>query len=173
MKNPQLNKKGGIQSILQREEGMTLVEIIASLFIIGLILTGFTAFFINASRASQRSERRSEANYYAQQIMEEIMYVAESSENRPEFISILESEYDWTFVSESGDEVRLNNSTGEFNTQLRFISLSNRQGEDNETGLNRVILYTFDGPVTNSDDSINRFESSVQFNSDMSGDNDD
>lgn len=57
---------------INREEGMTLVEVLASIVILSIIVVTFLTFFINSARTTQINERSLDAAYEAQFFMEAV-----------------------------------------------------------------------------------------------------
>ncbi|MCT4509435.1 MAG: type II secretion system GspH family protein [Tepidibacter sp.] len=60
--------------MIKCNKGLTLVELIVSLAILGIIMTPLASFFINTIRINKNSENRLEANQIAQRYMEEAKF---------------------------------------------------------------------------------------------------
>lgn len=57
---------------LQRENGFSLIEVLASLVILSLLLTSFFTIFIQSAKTSKTSEEVVHATYTAQKMMEKL-----------------------------------------------------------------------------------------------------
>lgn len=55
------------------QQGMTLIEIMLSIVILGIIAVSFTGFFTQSARTTNHSEQMMDAMYIAQTCMEEII----------------------------------------------------------------------------------------------------
>lgn len=60
--------------MIKCNKGLTLVELIVSLAILGIIMTPLASFFVNTIRINKNSENRLEANQIAQRYMEEAKF---------------------------------------------------------------------------------------------------
>lgn len=58
--------------ILKSNKGLTLIELIVSIAILGIIIIPLSSYFINSIRINKIAQYRLEANHIAQQMMEEI-----------------------------------------------------------------------------------------------------
>ena len=63
---------------LNKENGVTLVELLAAIAILSIIVTGFLGFFIQAAKTNQHTNAVNEATFLAQERMEEVIHEAES-----------------------------------------------------------------------------------------------
>lgn len=61
---------------LNKENGVTLVELLAAIAILSIIVTGFLGFFIQAAKTNQHTNAVNEATFLAQEQMEEIIHNA-------------------------------------------------------------------------------------------------
>lgn len=61
-----------MKHILQNDEGLTLVEVIASIILISIILLSFMALFLQSNKTTVTSNDIVDATYVAQKEMEEI-----------------------------------------------------------------------------------------------------
>ncbi|SEO93884.1 prepilin-type N-terminal cleavage/methylation domain-containing protein [Amphibacillus marinus] len=59
---------------VKNEQGLTLVEVLASITILSIIVVTFLAFFIQSARTTKVSEDVMDATYLAQSYMEKIYY---------------------------------------------------------------------------------------------------
>ncbi|WP_423189168.1 type IV pilus modification PilV family protein [Alkalibacterium sp. f15] len=59
---------------LNKEDGVTLVELLAAIAILSIIVTSFLAFFIQAANTNKQTNEVNEATFIAQGVMEEITY---------------------------------------------------------------------------------------------------
>ena len=62
------------KQLIENEDGVTLVELLAALAILAIIVTSFLAFFIQSARTSSQASHVNEATFLAQQQMEEVVY---------------------------------------------------------------------------------------------------
>ena len=64
------------KSMLKSEEGMTLVEVLASILLLSLITTTFLSFFIQAAKVNNQTDAVNEATFIAQEQIELLTYYA-------------------------------------------------------------------------------------------------
>ena len=64
------------KSMLKSEEGMTLVEVLASILLLSLIITTFLSFFIQAAKVNNQTDAVNEATFIAQEQIELLTYYA-------------------------------------------------------------------------------------------------
>lgn len=114
--------------MLKQESGMTLVEIMATIVILGILVTSFTAFFVQAANTTSRSERRAEANYLAQEALEQLVYHAPEVEKDEIGARLQEETPDWTV---SGNTLR---------RQVNDISLTIEIREIPDSALSQVLI---------------------------------
>lgn len=57
----------------KKEEGVTLVELLAAIAILSVIVTAFLAYFVQAAGTNNRTDKLNEATFLAQAEMEEVM----------------------------------------------------------------------------------------------------
>lgn len=63
---------------LKNENGLSLIEVVASILIISVILISFSSFFIQSKKVNVQSNNISDATYTAQAEMEKIFLVSKS-----------------------------------------------------------------------------------------------
>ena len=68
--------KKKIKHSISGEEGMTLVEVLASILLLSLIITTFLSFFIQAAKTNNRTDAVNEATFIAQEQIELLTYYA-------------------------------------------------------------------------------------------------
>lgn len=61
-----------VKKIMQKENGVTLVELLAAIAILSIIVTAFLAFFIQAANTNNRTDDKNEATFYAVEEMEKV-----------------------------------------------------------------------------------------------------
>lgn len=66
--------KKKMKRLLVEEDGMTLVEILASILILSLIITTFMSFFIQAAKTNNQTDTVNEATFIAQEQIELLTY---------------------------------------------------------------------------------------------------
>ncbi|WP_342472809.1 hypothetical protein MHH70_05965 [Metasolibacillus sp. FSL H7-0170] len=59
-----------LKKVINNEQGLSLVEVVASIIILTIILLSFFAFFINTAKTTKTSSTMFDATYYAQREME-------------------------------------------------------------------------------------------------------
>ena len=64
------------KGMLKSEEGMTLVEVLASILLLSLIITTFLSFFIQAAKVNNQTDAVNEATFIAQEQIELLTYYA-------------------------------------------------------------------------------------------------
>lgn len=67
-----------MKGILSEEEGMTLVEVLASILLLSLIITTFLSFFIQAAKINNQTDTVNEATFIAQEQIELLTYYSET-----------------------------------------------------------------------------------------------
>ena len=63
-----------MSKVLNQQKGMTLVEIVAGILIIGLLLISFFGIFISSKKTGIASEEIVDGTYIAQEAMEEVYF---------------------------------------------------------------------------------------------------
>lgn len=76
---------------LSGEEGMTLVEVLASIVLLSLIITTFLSFFIQAAKTNNRTDAVNEATFIAQEQIELLTYYA-TTKTVEETLDLMETE---------------------------------------------------------------------------------
>lgn len=76
---------------LSGEEGMTLVEVLASILLLSLIITTFLSFFIQAAKTNNRTDAVNEATFIAQEQIELLTYYA-TTKTVEETLDLMETE---------------------------------------------------------------------------------
>lgn len=67
-----------MKGMLSKEEGMTLVEVLASILLLSLIITTFMSFFIQAAKTNNRTDLVNEATFIAQEQIELLTYYSKT-----------------------------------------------------------------------------------------------
>lgn len=73
------------------EEGMTLVEVLASIVLLSLIITTFLSFFIQAAKTNNRTDAINEATFIAQEQIELLTYYA-NTKNVEDTLELIKNE---------------------------------------------------------------------------------
>ncbi|MPM17093.1 hypothetical protein SDC9_63477 [bioreactor metagenome] len=76
---------------LSGEDGMTLVEVLASIVLLSLIITTFLSFFIQAAKTNNRTDAINEATFIAQEQIELLTYYA-NTETVEDKLGLMETE---------------------------------------------------------------------------------
>jgi len=95
------------------QQGMTLIEIMLSIVILGIIGVSFTGFFTQSARTTSHSEQMMDAMYIAQTCMEEIINESfekcrdiDIKETGPQRTTIVENSYSYyvkTAIEKQGE----------------------------------------------------------------------
>ena len=80
-----------MKGIIAVEEGMTLVEVLASILLLSLIITTFLSFFIQAAKVNNQTDTVNEATFIAQEQIELLTYYSKT-ESVEESMKLIESE---------------------------------------------------------------------------------
>lgn len=80
-----------IKGMLSEEEGMTLVEVLASILLLSLIITTFLSFFIQAAKINNQTDTVNEATFIAQEQIELLTYYSKT-ESVEKTKSLMETE---------------------------------------------------------------------------------
>ena len=80
-----------MKGMLSDEEGMTLVEVLASILLLSLIITTFLSFFIQAAKINNQTDTVNEATFIAQEQIELLTYYSET-ESVEETLRLIETE---------------------------------------------------------------------------------
>jgi Tfp pilus assembly protein PilV len=80
-----------MKGMLSEEEGMTLVEVLASILLLSLIITTFLSFFIQAAKINNLTDTVNEATFIAQEQIELLTYYSEI-ETVEETLKLMEKE---------------------------------------------------------------------------------
>lgn len=83
--------KKKIKRSISGEEGMTLVEVLASILLLSLIITTFLSFFIQAAKTNNRTDAVNEATFIAQEQIELLTYYA-ATKNVEDTLVLLKDE---------------------------------------------------------------------------------
>lgn len=91
-----------MKGMLSGEEGMTLVEVLASILLLSLIITTFLSFFIQAAKINNQTDTVNTATFIAQEQIELLTYYSETK-SEEETLGLIEAESSSTH---SGFEVQ-------------------------------------------------------------------
>lgn len=91
-----------MKGMLSGEEGMTLVEVLASILLLSLIITTFLSFFIQAAKINNQTDSVNEATFIAQEQIELLTYYSKTK-SAEETLSLIGTESPST---KSGFEVQ-------------------------------------------------------------------
>ena len=80
-----------MKGMLSEEEGMTLVEVLASILLLSLIITTFMSFFIQAAKTNNQTDLVNEATFIAQEQIELLTYYS-NTKSAEETESLMETE---------------------------------------------------------------------------------
>jgi Tfp pilus assembly protein PilV len=80
-----------MKGMLSEEEGMTLVEVLASILLLSLIITTFLSFFIQAAKINNQTDTVNEATFIAQEQIELLTYYSET-ETVEETLKLIKTE---------------------------------------------------------------------------------
>ena len=80
-----------MKGIIAVEEGMTLVEVLASIMLLSLIITTFLSFFIQAAKVNNQTDTVNEATFIAQEQIELLTYYSKT-ESVEKSLKLIESE---------------------------------------------------------------------------------
>jgi Tfp pilus assembly protein PilV len=80
-----------MKGMLSEEEGMTLVEVLASILLLSLIITTFLSFFIQAAKINNQTDAVNEATFIAQEQIELLTYYS-NIKSPEETKSLMETE---------------------------------------------------------------------------------
>ena len=80
-----------MKGMLSEEEGMTLVEVLASILLLSLIITTFLSFFIQAAKINNQTDTVNEATFIAQEQIELLTYYS-NTKSPEETKSLMETE---------------------------------------------------------------------------------
>lgn len=64
---------------IKKEDGVTLVELLAAIAILSIIVTAFLAYFIQAANTNHRTDEVNEATFLAQEEMEEVIHLSKTN----------------------------------------------------------------------------------------------
>lgn len=70
--------KKQLKNMIVNEDGMTLVEILASILILSLVVTTFLSFFIQAAKTNKQTDGVNEATFIAQESIELLTYYSKN-----------------------------------------------------------------------------------------------
>ena len=80
-----------MKGMLSGEEGMTLVEVLASILLLSLIITTFLSFFIQAAKINNQTDTVNKATFIAQEQIELLTYYS-NIKSPEETKSLMETE---------------------------------------------------------------------------------
>lgn len=80
-----------MKGMLSGEEGMTLVEVLASILLLSLIITTFLSFFIQAAKINNQTDTVNAATFIAQEQIELLTYYSETK-SAEETLGLIEAE---------------------------------------------------------------------------------
>lgn len=120
------------KAALTREDGVTLVELLAAIILLSIIVVSFMGFFTQAAQTNSRTNTVNEATFLAQQEIELITHYSLSGKS---FEELNDSEGDFGFT----DGERQTSSNGyEFNTKIEKNNKLN-------TDMYKVIVIVSEG----------------------------
>ncbi|NLC25960.1 MAG: hypothetical protein GX777_04970 [Fastidiosipila sp.] len=107
-----------MKTLLTREDGVTLVELLAAIILLSIIVVSFMGFFTQAARTNSRTNAVNEATFLAQQEIELITHYSSSGKS---FEELNDSDNDYGFINGK----RQTSSNGyEINTKIATPSES-------------------------------------------------
>ncbi|QQP13758.1 prepilin-type N-terminal cleavage/methylation domain-containing protein [Lysinibacillus agricola] len=124
--------------IKKKQQGFTLVEVLASLVIITIILLSFFSFFISTAKTTKTSSTIFDATYYAQKEMEELYNITQSTLIKKNDTNIKKEKDIILAVSRIGFKQDVDSFTKEgevFNYRLKI------KYEDLDRNLTRFTIY--------------------------------
>lgn len=96
--------------IVKQDSGVTLIELLASIFLLSIIITGFLSFFLQAAKTNNRIDEMNEATFIAQEHLEIMNALAEEnsfSQTRRKYseedTSLNNSDFDIAYIFEGAE----------------------------------------------------------------------
>ena len=111
---------------MKNDEGFTLIEVVASIFIIALLLTSFMSLLLSAAKSTQVSKEIIDYTLIAQSEIETIYQVAQDSP-KTEHLTVFVDQLGYTVASNQGNTIVYEKSTSQ-----AFISVTLSEYEDSE-----------------------------------------
>lgn len=126
------------------EKGISLVEVVASIVIIGLIFFGFYSFFVTSKKISVSSEKNVDATYIAQNSMEELYNLLKTvsiselknvySENKSNFTST------YSEANNKNFNFKFDSDINKYQIEIQFQKIDKRMN-DNSNLPSSINLY--------------------------------
>ena len=69
-----------INTSIRSQKGITLIEILVAIVILGIIVVSFIPLFIQSARTNSQSEEMIDATYVAQSLLEDIYFISKNSD---------------------------------------------------------------------------------------------
>ncbi|WP_084042877.1 type II secretion system protein [Bacillus sp. J37] len=69
-----------INKSIRSQKGITLIEILVAIVILGIIVVSFIPLFIQSARTISQSEEMIDATYVAQSLLEDIYFISKNSD---------------------------------------------------------------------------------------------
>ncbi|MDB6354166.1 hypothetical protein PH235_11410 [Trichococcus sp. K1Tr] len=126
-----------MKGMLSEEEGMTLVEVLASILLLSLIITTFLSFFIQAAKINNKTDAVNEATFIAQEQIELLTYYSET-ESVGDTLSFIEDEGPKTV---SGFEVTSKVESSELNAALYKGTVTVSKGEKKYAEMETLLSF--------------------------------
>ncbi|WP_153062600.1 hypothetical protein [Metasolibacillus meyeri] len=104
-----------LKKIIHNEQGLSLIEVVASIIILTIILLSFFTFFISTAKTTKTSSTIFDATYYAQQEMEAFYNLTKTPLSLSEDLSTRE-----LAISYSLEELGYEADTEQLRTFLKF-----------------------------------------------------
>lgn len=138
---------GYLTKKLKKEDGVTLVELLAAIAILTIIVTAFLAFFTQAGRTNNVTTEINEATFIAQEEMEQVTYLSQNNytvEQVKDYYAAPDSDYN---VIQSNDTLMIQKSNTNSVTIEIFKSKITGKEEFKTELYHAVVKVSEGGPI--------------------------
>lgn len=127
---------------LKKEDGVTLVELLAAITILSIIVTAFLAFFTQAGRTNNVTTEINEATFVAQEEMERVTYLSQNN-NTIEQVKAYYTGTDYS-VSQHNNKIMIEKAS-DYSVTLEIFKSDILGNEEFKTELYHAVVKVFEG----------------------------
>ena len=117
---------------LKKEDGVTLVELLAAIAILSIIVTAFLAFFTQAGRTNNMTDDMNEATFIAVEEMERVTNLSQQSKTFGEMKDIYSAvDSGYAVTTNTDTEITITRGNSGFTVKLNLIKANLEDGPTN------------------------------------------
>lgn len=116
----------------KKDDGVTLVELLAAIVILALITTAFLAFFTQAGRTNNRTDEKNEATFIAVEEMERITNLAQLEKSIVEVEDFYKADDAYTVKKNDDNNLEIKKTVSNLKVELNIIKKADDVGKSTD-----------------------------------------